>query len=39
MNNYEKPQIEIIKFNTQDIITTSGEVGEDGQDDNILPSL
>ncbi|MGN1411185.1 MAG: hypothetical protein ACI4WH_01575 [Oscillospiraceae bacterium] len=40
MNFYEKPQIEIIKFNSQDIITTSYEQNPIDDDNvNRLPNV
>lgn len=32
MKKFENPQIEVVNFNVEDIITTSGELGEDMTD-------
>ncbi len=33
MERYEVPEMEIVRFDTEDVITTSGEVIEDGDED------
>lgn len=30
MNNYERPEVDIISFETEDVITTSWDLGEEG---------
>ena len=38
MNNYKQPEIEVIKFEVPDIITTSS-VGENGEHDNAFGDI
>lgn len=38
-NKYIAPEIEIVRFEAEDIITTSGEAGENSTDLNATPSV
>lgn len=39
MKKYEMPEIELIKFECEDIITASGDINQDPNETPIVPGL